>query len=479
MNDPLHASSIERASSRRAWLRQGGLSAGAIALSTLLANERTANAQPAAKQGARTHHPPRAKRLIILNMSGAPSQLDLFDEKPELKKHEGLQPPANLIAGVRFAFIGPEAKLMASPWSFARYGQSGLPLSECAAPLGDVADDLLMVHGVSTDQFNHVPAALKLTTGFARAGRPSLGAWTVYGLGSEAENLPGFVVMNSGEGNRTTSDVSGAAFLPGRYQGVELLPGREPVLFLQDPPGVSRSMRAKTLQAIRTLDEEILAADADPATATRIEQYELAFRMQAAAPEAVDLTRESAATLAAYGVKPGERSFAANCLLARRLVERGVRVVQLNHGEWDMHGGTMVSLIKGLPEKCQESLPPIAALLKDLKTRGLLDDTLVVFAGEFGRTPMIQGEPGPDAGRDHHRTFTVWMAGAGVNAGYVHGRTDDLGFAAVEGGMDVHDLQATILHLFGLDHERLTYRVQGRDFRLTDVSGNVQRDLFA
>lgn len=476
MNDPAPAS-IERATSRRAWLRQGGLSAGALALSSLLAGERSSSAIESNTTASRTHHPPRAKRLIFLNMSGAPSQLDLFDEKPELKKHEGLKPPANLIAGVRFAFIGTDAKLMASPWKFAKYGQSGLPLSECAAPLGVVADDLLMVHGVSTDQFNHVPAALKLTTGFPRPGRPSLGAWTVYGLGSETENLPAFVVMNSGEGNRTTTDVSGAGFLPGRYQGVELLPGREPILFLADPPGVSRSMRSKTLEAIRSLDEETLARDADPATATRIEQYELAYRMQSAAPEAVDLTRETAATLAAYGVQPGERSFAANCLLARRLIERGVRVVQLNHGEWDMHGGTMVSLIKGLPEKCAESLPPIAALIADLKSRGLLDDTLVVFAGEFGRTPMIQGEPGPDAGRDHHRTFSVWMAGGGVKAGHVHGRTDELGFAAVEGGFDVHDLQATILHLFGLDHERLTYRLQGRDFRLTDVHGNVQPSL--
>jgi len=455
---------------------------GSIALGWLLGESsraETAVSDPlAAKPG---HFAPRAKNVIFLHMVGAPSQLDLFDYKPTLQEYNGQSCPKHLLEGQRFAFLRGHPSLLGTKFKFDKHGESGLELSEALPHLATVADDIAVVKTLHTEQINHGPAQLMFHTGFGRFGRPSVGAWVTYGLGSENRDLPAYVVMVTGKVAGAGSALWGSGFLPSVYQGVEFRSQGETVLFLSDPPGVTRTDRRRLLDGIETLNREQLADVGDPEIATRIAQYEMAFRMQASAPERMDLSRESADTLAMYGAKPGEASFANNCLLARRLVEQGVRFVQLFHADWDHHG----NIEANLPARCKEVDQPMAALVKDLKQRGLLDQTLVVWGGEFGRTPMLQGtdsddNPAAKPGRDHHKdAFSIWMAGGGVKPGTTVGKTDDLGYTIVEDPVHVNDFHATLLHLLGIDHERLTFKFQGRDYRLTDVHGKVVKPILA
>ena len=467
---------------RREFLRSSGLGIGALALGGLL-GESLYGAAPADAPGGplapRTpHFAPRAKRVIYLHMVGAPSQLELFDYKPELRKHDGQPCPKEFIEGKRFAFIRGHPHLMATRYNFARHGQSGQEISELLPHLATVADEIAIVKSVHTDEFNHGPAQIFLHTGFGRLGRPAFGSWVSYGLGTENQDLPAYVVMVSGPDPGGGSSLWSAGFLPSVHQATRFRSDGDPVLFLSNPPGHTREARRHVLDAINDLNRGSLAEIGDPEIATRISQYEMAFRMQTGVPDLADLAQESAATLELYGAKPGGVSFANNCLLARRLVERGVRVVELYDADWDHHG----NIWNRLPVKCRETDQPIAALIRDLKQRGLLDDTLVVWGGEFGRTPMLQTEgAGRTApGRDHHKeAFTMWLAGGGIKGGLTFGRTDELGYNIVEHPVHVHDLNATILHQLGLDHERLTFRYQGRNFRLTDVHGHVVKPLLA
>jgi hypothetical protein len=480
------AEEARRALTRRELLQRfGGL--GAAALTTLLNPELFAGAAPAGRRqegaaapaqgpGGGPHFAPRARSVIFLHMVGAPSQLDLFEYKPALRRHDGQPVPAHLIEGQRFAFLRGHPRLLGTRFRFARHGRSGQELSELLPHLAEVADDLAVVKTLHTEEFNHAPAQLFLQTGFGQFGRPSVGSWVAYGLGSESRDLPTFVVLVTGRTAGAGNSLWGSGFLPTAYQGVQFRGTGDPVLFLRDPPGISRGDRRALLDAVNALNRAQLADVGDPEIATRIAQYEMAFRMQAAVPELTDLTREPRAVHELYGTTSGRPSFANHCLLARRLVERGVRFVQLYDADWDHHG----NLATSLPRKCREIDRPVAALLKDLKRRGLLDSTLVVWGGEFGRTPMLQGAGGAGAGRDHHKdAFCVWMAGGGVRGGTVYGRTDELGYFPVENPMHVRDLHATLLHLLGIDHERLRFRFQGRDFRLTDIGGRVAHALLA
>ena len=420
------------------------------------------------------HFAARAKHVIYLFQAGAPSHLDLFDYKPQLEKFGGKLPPAELLKGYRAAFIHPQSTLLAPKFKFARHGHSGAELSELLPHLATVADDIAIVRSLVTDAFNHAPGQIMMNTGSQQFGRPSIGAWTTYGLGSEARDLPGFVVLNSAKkGTSGGSSNWGCGFLPTVYQGVPFRSQGDPVLFLSNPPGIDAVAQRDSLDALGRLNAMRLAEVGDPEIATRINSFELAYKMQTSAPDLMDLSGESRETLEMYGAEPGKPSYANNCLLARRLVERGVRFVQLFHEAWDHHGG----LTAGLKEQTALTDRASAALVKDLKQRGLLDDTLVIWGGEFGRTPMVQG--GND-GRDHHpNAFTMWLAGGGLRRGITLGASDEFGFNAVEDRVHVHDLHATILHLLGFDHTRLTYRFQGRDFRLTDVSGEVVTKLLA
>lgn len=456
---------------RRELLQRVGSSIGSIALSTLLAREFAQAAPPAsAPDNKSSHFPARARRVIFLHMVGAPSQLDLFDFKPTLQKYNGRKLPDKLWEGLQLAFIRQQPNLYATRFKFHKHGQCGLELSELLPYLGTVADEIAVIKSMHTEQFNHAPAQLFMHTGFARFGRPCLGAWTSYGLGSENESLPSFVVMNTGLVAGAGNSLWGSGFLPTVHQGVEFRSKGDPVLFLSNPSGVDRSRRRRIVDEVHRLNEIQLADVGDPEIATRISQYEMAFRMQMSVPDLMDISQESTMTLQAYGATPGKGSFANNCLLARRLVERGVRFVQLCDQAWDHH----TKLTAYLPKKCRQVDRPIAALIKDLKQRGLLDDTLVVFATEFGRTPMIQGSKEETAGRDHHKNaFTIWMAGGGVKPGITYGKTDPIGFNTMENPVHVNDLHATILHLLGLRHEDLTYKYQGRQFRLTNVAGKV------
>ena len=484
------------ATTRRQFFARAGFGLGAAALASLLAEERAAALPDGAALpgGAGTaprplgreplaarapHFAPRARRVIYLFMAGGPSQLDLFDPKPKLNELDGQVVPPSYVQGKRFAFIRTDAKLLGTRRSFARHGRSGAVMSELLPKLGNVADDLCIVRSVATDVFNHGPAKLFANCGVPRFGAPSMGAWITYGIGSESRDLPGFVVLQSGpRGPRAGHALWSSGFLPTTFQGVPFLSGPEPILDLASPPGVDRDGQESFFRAVGELDAERLGAVGDPEIATRIAQYEMAFRMQTSAPELVDLSGESPRTLAAYGVEPGKPSFAANCLLARRLVERGVRFVQLYHTDWDHHGSGGDDLDGGLSRVCKDVDQGAAALVKDLKNRGLLKDTLVVWGGEFGRTPM--GEIREKVGRNHHiDAFTMWMAGGGIKPGLTLGSTDELGFSAAEDRVHVHDLQATILHLLGLDHLKLTFRFQGRNFRLTDVHGEVVKKLLA
>jgi uncharacterized protein (DUF1501 family) len=469
------ADSIRAQVSRRWFLKDCAVGLGSIALGSLLAESaRGAGLQANPLAPRQPHYKAKAKNVIFLFMAGAPSHLELFDYKPELKKWDGKLPPEDLLKGYRAAFINPSSKLLGPKFNFAKHGQSGTELSELLPGLAGVADDIAVVKSLVTDAFNHAPGQILMNTGSQQFGRPSMGAWATYGLGSEAQDLPGFVVLNSGsKGTSGGASNWGCGFLPTVYQGVPFRGAGDPVLYLSNPKGVDAELQRDTLATIKSLNEKRLDLMGDPEIATRINSYEMAFRMQTSAPDLVDLSRESKETLEMYGAEPGKASYANNCLLARRLIEKGVRFVQLFHEAWDHHG----NLTNGLKEQCHLTDKASAALVKDLKQRGLLKDTLVIWGGEFGRTPMVQG--GND-GRDHHpNAFSMWMAGGGVKPGLTLGETDEFGFNATRDKMHVHDLHATILHLLGFDHTKLTYRFQGRDFRLTDVQGEIAHKLLA
>jgi hypothetical protein len=461
-----------RDNTRRHFFQQAGMGLGAMALSTLV-NEHPLAAPLVAK----------AKRVIYLFMAGGPSQLDLFDYKPALNKFDGQPIPEEFIRGERFAFIKGTPQLLGSPFQFDRYGQSGQMMSNLLPGLAKHADDIAIIRSMKTTQFNHAPAQIMMNTGHQIVGRPSMGAWLSYGIGSENRDLPTFVVLLSGENNPDGGKSCwGSGFLPTVHQGVEFRSKGEPVLFVNNPDGISADIRRQSLDALRDLNTINRGVIGDPEIDTRIAAYEMAYRMQTSVPELTNIADEPAAVHEAYGTRPGQSSFANNCLLARRLVERGVRFVQLYHWGWDMHGnGVGVDIPTKLPRLCRETDRPIGALLTDLKQRGMLDDTLVVWGGEFGRTPVNEARNGSKLlGRDHHpRAFTCWLAGGGIRPGTSIGQTDDLGYNVVEDPVDVHDLHATILHLMGIEHTRLTYRYQGRDFRLTDVHGKLVTKLIA
>ncbi len=462
------------ATTRRHFYRDCGVGLGKIALASLLV-DRSAKAESTARP---PHFPAKAKRVIFLFMAGAPSQLVLFDAKPELKKYDGKPVPAELVKDQRYAFIHENATLMASRFAFARHGQSGAELSEMLPKLAGVVDEIALIKSMHTDQFNHAPAQIFLNTGSPRPGRPCMGSWATYGLGTESADLPGFVVLSSAGGSSGGAANWSSGFLPTSYQGVPFRSKGDPILNVSLPEGIDRKLQRDSLDLIRGLNEAHLRDFGDPEIATRIASYEMAYRMQSSAPEFMDLGQESTETLALYGVEKGKPSFATNCLLARRLAERGVRFINLYHEGWDHHS----DVAGGLKTACGQTDQGAAALIRDLKRRGMLDDTLVVWGGEFGRTPMVESNInlGRSLGRDHHpQAFTMWLAGGGIKPGQTIGRTDNLGFHIADDPVHVHDLQATILHLLGLDHTRLTYRHQGRDFRLTDVSGNVVRKLLA
>jgi hypothetical protein len=471
---------------RRHFLRDGSLGLGGLALSMLLGDKATAGVPAANPFAPRPpHYPAKVKNVIFLSMSGGPPHLDLFDYKPELVKRTGQLCPESLVAGKSFAFTAGVPKLLGTPQKFKQYGKNGAWLSAALPRLAEIVDDLTFVRSLQTDQFNHGPAELLLFTGIPRtAGRPSLGSWVTYGLGSENRDLPGFIVFVSG-GSLPSAGKSawGNGFLPSVYQGVQCRTGGDPVLYLSDPEGMDRTLRRLSLDALGDLNRMQPAGAARPETDTRIAQYELAFRMQAVVPELMDISREPTTVLEEYGARPGDASFANNCLLARRLVEKGVRFIQLFDWGWDFHGtGPQEDIRDNLIERCKKMDRPVAALVKDLKRRGLLNETLVVWMSEFGRTPFREGRSadGKHLGRDHHpMSNTMFLAGGGLKPGMILGATDELGFNVVEDAVRPHDVQATILHLLGLDHTRLTYRFQGRDFRLTDVDGEVIKKILA
>ena len=456
---------------RRWFIRDCPIGMGALALNHLMG---AALDDPMAPK--KPHFAPKAKRVVFLFMAGAPSHLEMFDYKPQLEKFDGTLPPADLLKGYRAAFINPNSKLMGPKFKFRKHGQSGAELSELIPHTAAIADDLTIVKSMVTDAFNHAPGQLLMNTGSQQFGRPSFGAWTLYGLGSESRDLPAFVVFSSGKkGPSGGNSCWGSGFIPTVYQGVQFRSSGDPVLYLSNPPGVDDQLQRDTLDSARALNQMRLEATGDPEIETRINSFEMAYRMQSSAPELMDLSKEPKNVLDMYGAEPGKPSFANNCLLARRLLERGVRFVQLYHEAWDQHG----ALVKDIQVNCKDTDQASAALVKDLKQRGMLDDTLVIWGGEFGRTPMVQGVGTPD-GRDHHpNAFTMWMAGGGLKPGLSLGETDELGFNVVKNKVHVHDLHATLLHQLGFDHTKLTYRFQGRDFRLTDVHGTVVKELLA
>ena len=460
---------------RRWFFEQCGVGLGAIALGALLRENgwaAPATLNPLAPK--QPHFKPKAKRVIFLFMAGAPSHLELFDYKPELAKWDGKKPPAELVKGYRAAFINPDAALLGPKYKFAKHGQSGAELSELLPGLAEVVDDIAIVKSMHTDAFNHAPGQILMSTGTQQFGRPSMGSWVTYGLGSESQDLPAFVVFSTGaKGPSGGSSNWGAGFLPSVHQGVLFRNVGDPVLYLSNPKGVDQQIQRDSLDTIKGLNQKHLDVVGDPEIATRINSFEMAYRMQSSAPELVDIAREPKHILDMYGAEPGKSSFANSCLLARRLVERGVRFVEIFHEAWDQHG----NLTKDIKKNCEVTDKACAALIKDLKQRGMLDDTLVVWGGEFGRTPMVQG--GND-GRDHHpNCFTMWLAGGGVKRGITIGESDEFGFNATADKVHVHDLHATLLHLLGFDHTKLTYRFQGRDFRLTDVEGEIVEKLLA
>jgi hypothetical protein len=468
--DHLYRNMHPKQVTRRWFFEQCGVGLGSVALAQLFSECGYAADDPLSPKAP--HFAPKAKHVIFLFMAGAPSHLELFDNKPQLAKYDGTLPPADLLKGYRAAFINPNSKLLGPKFRFHRYGRTDTELSELLPFTGQIVDDIAIVKSMVTDAFNHAPGQLLMNTGTMQFGRPSMGAWVLYGLGSETRDLPGFVVFSSGSKGPSGGDSCwGSGFLPTVYQGVEFRTGGDPVLYLSNPPGVDSELQRNSLDALHQLNQARAGITGDPEIATRINSFEMAFRMQAVAPDLMDISKESKETLELYGAEPGKASFANNCLLARRLVEKGVRFVQLYHEAWDQHS----NLVKDLQKNCLNTDRAAAALIKDLKQRGLLNETLVVWGGEFGRTPMVQG--GSD-GRDHHpNAFTMWMAGGGIQPGVRLGETDELGFNVIKDRVHVHDLHATMLHLLGFDHTRLTYKFQGRPFRLTDVAGEVVKPL--
>ena len=449
---------------RRHFFHDCGVGVGRMALASLLAG----GSSPLRADSEASGFPARAKRVIFLFMGGAPSQLELFDYKPKLQELEGRPLPPSVIKGQRYAFIQPDAAVLGPRFSFSKVGQAGVELSDQLPHLAKVVDELAMVRSVYTDKFNHAPAQLFMNTGFGIPGRPSMGAWLSYGLGNEADDLPAFVVMQSGGSVSGGAAMWSSGFLPSRHQGVAFRNGKDPILHVSNPAGFDRQSQEDTIDVIRQMNQSQHQRAWDPEIQTRIAAYEMAFRMQRRAPELMDFKQESAQTLADYGVDPDKPSFAKNCLLARRLAERGVRFIQLYHSGWDHHS----NVEGGVRQQCRLTDQPCAALIRDLKQRGMLDETLIVWGGEFGRTPMVEASValGRKNGRDHHpQAFTMWMAGGGIKGGVQHGETDELGFHVVDQPVHVHDIQATILKCLGIDHRQLIYRYRGLDFRLTGV----------
>lgn len=470
---------------RRHFLKTSQSALGALSLASLMGQDTRAASQvvnPLAPR--RAPLPAKAKQVIYVHLTGSPPHLDLYDYKPELVKLTGRDAPESFIKGKRFAFTSGTPKLLGTPRTFQQYGEGGVWLSDAVPNFHGVADELCVVKSMYTDQFNHAPAELLIYTGSPRSGRPSLGSWVTYGLGTENENLPGFVVLiSSGVQPNGGKNSFGSGFLPSVYQGVQCRSQGDPVLYASDPEGMSREMRRQSLDALRDLNEIQLQEFGHPETLTRIAQYELAYRMQMSVPEAMDITKEPKHILDMYGAVPGAASLANNCLLARRLVEQGVRYVQLFDWGWDFHGtGPGEDIRDGLTKKCATMDKPVAALIRDLRQRGMLDETLIVIGGEFGRTPFREGRTagGNILGRDHFPDcYSMVLAGGGVKRGFSYGESDELGFSVASDKVHVHDLQATLLHLLGFDHERLTYRFQGRDYRLTDVHGHVVQGILA
>ena len=466
---------------RRWFFKECGIGLGSVALASLLDDKAFASAEPQSKNPLapkKPHFAPKAKRVIYLFMAGGPSQFETFDYKPGLVKYNGQSVPREFVKDINYAFIRPDAGLYASELKFRKHGQSGGEVSEALPFTAQVVDDIAILRSMTTDAINHAPAQIFMNTGSIQFGRPSLGAWTTYGLGSESQELPAFVVMSSAGGLSGGSSNFGCGFLPTVYQGVTFRRTGDPILSLSNPRGITPEMQRRSLDALKAINEHHLELTGDPEIATRINSFEMAYRMQSSAPELMDVSKESKETLEMYGVTPGKASFAMSCLLARRMVERGVRFVQLFHEAWDHHS----EVAKGVRSQCRNTDQAAAALVKDLKQRGLLDDTLLVWGGEFGRTPMVESNPDADRklGRDHHnKAFSMWLAGGGVKRGVTIGETDEFGFNPIADPMHVHDLHATILHLLGFDHTKLTFRFQGRDFRLTDVHGNVVEKLLA
>ncbi len=470
---------------RRHFFHDCGIGVGKIALAALLtdalgtsvrAAERHQSPSPLAPRPP--HFPPKVKSVIYLFMAGAPSQLDLFDYKPILAEHEGKPIPAEIVRDQRYAFIRPDSTLLGPRFKFARHGESGAELSGVIPHLAEVADEIAIIKSMHTNQFNHAPAQILLNTGSPLPGRPGMGSWVTYGLGSEADDLPAFVVLSTGGGTSGGAANWSSGFLPGMYAGVPFRSQGDPIQYVANPPGVSTTTQRESLDMIQELNQRRLDSLRDPTIATRMNAYETAYRMQSRAPELMDLPSESTETLELYGAVPGKASFANNCLLARRLVERGVRFVNVYHKGWDHHS----NVEGGLKSQCGQTDQAAAALIKDLKQRGLLDETLVVWGGEFGRTPMVESSAALNRklGRDHHpQAFTMWLAGGGVKSGITIGETDELGFHITESPWHVHDLQATILHLLGLDHKRLTFAFQGREYRLTDVHGELIKPILS
>jgi hypothetical protein len=467
---------------RRWFLRDCGLGLGGVALNSLIhregrANDKSDNQSPPGNNPLaprQPHFPASAQRVISLFQAGAPSHLELFDYKPELARRSGQFPPAELLKNYRAAFIKPNSALLGPKFKFAKHGQCGMEISEVLPHIASIADDICLIRTMQTDAVNHAPAQIMMNTGSQNFGRPSFGAWTLYGLGSEGEDLPGYVVLTSAKGTSGGASNYGPGFLPATYGGVPFRSTGDPVLYLSNPQGFDNETQRASLDALRRLNEIAFDDAGDPDITARIQSYELAYRLQSSAPELMDLASEPPHVLAMYGIQnPNQPSYARNCLLARRLIERGVRFVQLFHEVWDQHSG----LTQGVKNNAADTDLASAALVKDLKQRGLLDDTLVIWGGEFGRTPMVQG--GND-GRDHHnRSFTYWLAGGGVKRGHVHGETDDLGFNVATNPVHVNDLNATLLHLLGFDHKRLAFRFQGLDMRLTGIAGNLVKGILA
>ncbi len=468
--------------SRRDLLFGSAVHLGGISLACLLnADGWAQDAPPSGNSKQLPHFKPRARQVIFLNMVGGASQLDMFEHKPLLRKFDGTPLPESLTQGERFAQVDPRSTVYSSPYEFQRSGQAGMWVSSLLPSFPDITDDICMIRSLRCKEINHPSAQLLLQTGFPRGGRPSIGAWLSYGLGTENANLPAYVVLRSGAVQFCGQECISNGFLSGRHHGLVLNSKGEPVYYLNNPPGMTRKVRGLTIDAISRINQNRHALVNDPEIQTRISQYELAFQMQTAVPELTDFSGEKAATFKMYGIQDARTPFARNCLMARRLIERGVRFVQLDHGDWDLHN----SLETHLPRLCRETERACVALVKDLKQRGLLDSTLVIWGTEFGRTPMRQ-EPfdrtqirQDTIGRGHHKTFTIWMAGGGLKAGFLYGETDEFGYAPISNSMEIHDLQATILHLLGIDHTKFTFQLRGRSYRLTDIGGTVHSELFA